>query len=162
MGCAGPRWHAPCSKLDRWQDTLIWGSVGGAGANAAGSAFWDEDVKWVVSSRPLDGVILKGRGGTGGALEKSSQLSEDVERLNHMLRRGLRFEIRRPPPRLASSSGDGLEFLIGALYSESTIGRPASAVTLLITAETGRDRRLILARCLADCAMALGLGTSVF
>lgn len=95
-------------------------------------------------------------------MERSAGLSEDVERLNHMLRRGLRFEIRRPPPRLASGPTDGSELLIGALYSESKIGRPASAVSLLITVGVGRERRLVLARCLADCAMALGLGASVF
>ena len=95
-------------------------------------------------------------------MEKPAQFNEDIERLNSTLRSGLRFEIRHPPSRLVSSCGDGCQLLIGALYSESEIGRQASAVSLLITAKADRERRLVLARCLADCAMALGLGTSVF
>ena len=128
-----------------------------APAKAAVSASGGEDVKRVAPCRPLGGAIL-----TGGDLEKPIQLSEDVELLNRTLRSGVRFEIRRPPSGLTSCQGDGYCFLIGALHTELKVGCSASAVSLFVTAETNRERRLVLAMCLADCAMALGLGTGIF
>lgn len=59
MRTSGGTHHAP--TIGCWRDTLVWGSVGGAG-ECGWVGVGGEDVKWVVHCRPLNGATSPDRG----------------------------------------------------------------------------------------------------
>jgi len=104
----------------------------------------------------------------GGARRQPCRPDGEAARLNSFLRSGLTFSIERGPRsgelpgrREGERRGSG-EPVRGVLTVAMAGGAERAAASIVVAGRSRRGRLLAIASCLADCAMALGLGAGVY